>query len=150
MLAMTHTTLRYLNADDADLGEIAHALNASESELSVKEFTASTLKDFLSQPQAFYLIATHADKLVGAAHGYGHLHPAGPKYLYVDEVDTVEQYRRQGIASALMKSIFAYAKNQHYNEVWLGADNGNDPAFRLYESLEPTEREPGVIFSWKI
>lgn len=147
---MPDITLRQLQASDPDLADIAAQLNAADSEVTFKTFSAKSLQDFLSQPQNFYLIATIDGRLAGAVHGYLLLHPTGVKYLYIDEVDTIAQYRRRGVARAMMHETFAIGRALGASEAWLGADDGNDPAIALYENLHPSETEHGPIYTYKL
>lgn len=142
-------TIRHLAASDADLADIAAQLNAADSEVA-ENFTAASLRRFLSDPSRFYLIATLDGQLAYATHGYVYPHPAGPVYVYVDEVDTVAAYRRRGVAKAMMAECLAIGRAVGADEVWLGADDGNDPARLLYEGLEPSTIEPGRIYTWKV
>ena len=145
-----NVTLRRLKPTDPDLAQIAAELNAGDNEISAKTFTARSLHEFLSDPGHFYLIATVEGKIAGATHGYLHLHPAGPKYLYIDEVDTVEQYRRHGIATAMMREAFAIGRELSATEAWLGTEDDNAPAQALYQSLQPSETEHGPIYTYKL
>jgi ribosomal protein S18 acetylase RimI-like enzyme len=89
-------------------------------------------------------------RLAGAMHAIAYTHPAGKRYLYVDEVDTAEEFRRQGVASALLLRAREIARSIGAHAIWLGADEGNDAAHALYRSLGPQEIEPGVIYSYEI
>ncbi|HEY2003764.1 MAG TPA: GNAT family N-acetyltransferase [Candidatus Saccharimonadia bacterium] len=147
---MSNLTLRRLQAADPDLAQIAAELNAGDNEMSSKTFTAESLREFLSNPDHFYLIATSGGQIAGATHGYLHVHPAGPRYLYIDEVDTVKQFRRQGVATAMMHEAFNVGRELGVTEVWLGTENDNEPAKALYLSLRPSEIEHGPIYTYKV
>lgn len=142
--------LRRLTASDPDLLDLAAQLNAADSEVSIKDFSEASLKQFIVDPSRFYLIASMDGELAGAVHGYALLHPTGVTYLYVDEVDTIKQYRRQGVAKAMMEEVFRMAKEMDASEVWLGTEHDNEPAKALYLNLGPTEIENGPIYSWKV
>ena len=85
-----------------------------------------------------------------ALHAIGYIHPAGQRYLYVDEVDADESFRRQGVATALMRAAQEIAREMAATAVWLGAESANDAAHALYRSLGPQEVEPGVIYTYTI
>jgi aminoglycoside 6'-N-acetyltransferase I len=142
--------LRRLQPTDPDLADIAAQLNAADSEVSVKKFSAESLQRFLASSQAFYLIATIDGQVAGAIHGYCLQHPAGPKYLYIDEVDTVAQYRRRGVAKAMMQETFAIGRQYGADEAWLGTEDDNDAANALYQGLAPSETEHGPIYTYKL
>jgi len=143
-------TLRRLQASDTDLADIAAELNAVESEVSSKTFTAETLRDFLQDPHNFYLLATIDGHIAGATHGYLHVHPTGLKYLYIDEVDTIKQFRRQGVATAMMHEAFAISRQLGATKAWLGTEDDNEPAKALYQGLDPSKIEHGPIYTYKI
>jgi len=142
--------LRRLKADDHDLATIAAELNEADSEVSLKSFSESSLKDFLSDPERVYLIATIDGYIAGAVHGYALHHPTGVKYLYIDEVDTMEGYRRRGVAGQMMAEAFKIGRELDCDEAWLGTEHDNEPAKALYLGLKPTEIENGPIYTWKL
>jgi aminoglycoside 6'-N-acetyltransferase I len=142
--------LRRLTAADTDLDEIARELNDSDSEVSVKKFTTGTLRDFLSIHGNFYLVAFIEGHIAGATHGYLHLHPAGPKYLYIDEVDTVKEFRRLGVASSMLREAFEIGRKLGASEAWVGTENDNEPAKALYLGFHPSEIENGPIYTYKL
>jgi aminoglycoside 6'-N-acetyltransferase I len=149
MAAAGSTIIRRLKAADPDLAELAAELNASDSEVSIKDFTAESLRDFLSDDQRYYLIATIDGHIAGAVHGYCHLHPTGVKYLYIDEVDTVARYRRQGVASVMLQATLDLAAEYGAEEAWVGTEHDNAAAKALYEKFHPYETTNGPIYSYK-
>jgi ribosomal protein S18 acetylase RimI-like enzyme len=113
-------------------------------------FTVDSMTEFLADDRNIYL-TVHADgRLAGTLHAIAYVHPAGQRYVYVDEVETDEAFRRQGVASAMMKAAREIARGMGAHAVWLGADEGNDAAHALYRSLEAHEIEPGVIYTYDI
>ncbi len=115
-----------------------------------KPFTPHSLTEFLADDQNIYL-TVHADgQLAGTLHAIAYAHPAGNRYVYVDEVDTDEAFRRQGVASAMLVSAREIARGMGAEAIWLAADEGNDAANALYRSLEAQEIEPGVIYTYEI
>lgn len=142
--------LRRLKATDTDLAAIAAQLNAADSEVSIKNFSEQSLRNFLSNRDNFYLLAYRGDDIAGAVHGYVLLHPTGVKYLYIDEVDTMASHRRQGVATGMMRETFAIAQEYGCSEAWLGTEHDNEAAKALYLSLSPSEIENGPIYTYKI
>jgi ribosomal protein S18 acetylase RimI-like enzyme len=138
-------SLRRLKAGDQDLAEIASLLNAADWEASVKNFSEADFNKFLALDHTFYLLAYAGQEIAGAIHGYDHLHPTGVKYLYVDEVDTIEGHRRQGVATVMMNEVFAIAHENGDSEIWLGTEDDNEKAKAFYLSLKPDEIENGPI-----
>ncbi|HSX01558.1 MAG TPA: GNAT family N-acetyltransferase [Candidatus Saccharimonas sp.] len=147
---MSDIALRRLSATDSDLADVAVQLNAADSEVTFKQFSADTLREFLSDSGRFYLVATIGGQLAGAVHGYLLLHPTGVRYLYIDEVDTIAQFRRQGVARAMMHEAFQIGRELHATEAWLGTEHDNEPAKALYDGLQPSEVENGPIYTFKL
>lgn len=142
--------VRRLKAGDADLAEIAAQLNAADSEVSVKNFSAGAFKEFLADKSRVYLLAYYGDEIAGAVHGYTLLHPTGIIYFYVDEVDTLAGHRRRGVATALMREAFVVARALGARELWLGTEHDNAGAIAFYTGLKPDETENGSIYTWKL
>ena len=59
------------------------------------------------------------------------------KWLYIDEVDTCSNLRKQGVGTALMNKLLEIANENDCDEVWLGADAKNPLANSFYQSLKP-------------
>ena len=76
-------------------------------------------------------------------------HPAGEDALYVHELDTHPDYRRRGIATQLMQEVQKIAREKGLMEVWLGTETDNDAANGFYRSLNPSEVEPCIIYTYK-
>ncbi|MBV8221051.1 MAG: GNAT family N-acetyltransferase [Solirubrobacterales bacterium] len=141
--------VRRLRSTDRDLGRIVAQINSASMEID-EPFTRDSLTEFLADDRNVYLTVHIQGELAGALHAIGYIHPAGQRYLYVDELDTDESFRRQGVATALMHAAQEIAREMAATAVWLGADDGNEAAHALYRSLGPQEVEPGVIYTYKI
>jgi ribosomal protein S18 acetylase RimI-like enzyme len=141
--------VRRLRGTDPDLARIVEQINSASMEID-EPFSLDSLTEFLADDRNIYL-TVHADgTLAGALHAIGYVHPAGQRYVYVDEVDTDEAFRRQGVASAMLRAACEIARGMAAHAVWLGADDGNDAAHALYRSLGAHEIEPGVIYTYEI
>jgi ribosomal protein S18 acetylase RimI-like enzyme len=140
--------VRRLRRTDQDLARIVEQINRASMEID-EPFTLESLTEFLADERNIYL-TVHADgMLAGTLHAIGYVHPAGQRYVYVDEVDTDEAFRRQGVASAMLKKAREIAQGMGAHAVWLGADDGNDAAHALYRSLGASEIEPGIIYTYE-
>lgn len=141
--------VRRLRRTDRDLARIVEQINRASMQID-EPFTLDSLTEFLADDRNIYL-TVHADgRLAGTLHAIGYVHPAGQRYVYVDEVDTDEAFRRQGVASAMLTAAREIAQDMGARAVWLGADDGNDGAHALYRSLGAHESEPGVIYTYEI
>ncbi|HSX41486.1 MAG TPA: GNAT family N-acetyltransferase [Candidatus Saccharimonadales bacterium] len=143
-------SIRRLAKSDAGLARVAEELNSKDWYEGVQDFTADSLKKFLSDPDNFYIAAEVEGKVVGGLHGYVLLHPDGRKLVYIDEVDTIKGHRRQGVATAMMQEAFELSKERGASEAWLGTEHDNEPAKALYQKLGPSEIDEGPIYTYKV
>lgn len=120
---------------------------AADNEMS--SYKPESLKQFLDKG-GILLLAYEGDKIAGAALCYELPHPDGDDTMYVHELDTHPDFRRRGIATALMAEVMKLAKQRGYSEVWLGADKDNPAANELYQKLGPNEVEETVTYSYKL
>ncbi len=111
-------------------------------------YTAEKLDAFLANDQNILLLAKDNEKIAGAALAYVLPHPAGEASLYVHELDTHPDYRRQGVATHIMHKLIEIATERGLEEVWVGTETEN-VANKFYESLHPYETEPSVIYAYK-
>lgn len=114
-------------------------------------YDEAALRGFLKDNRNILLLAWDDDNIAGIALCHELPHPARDgSSLYVHELDTHPDYRRQGVATKLMKELFAEARRRNLSEVWLGTETDNDAANALYTSLDPIETEQTVTYTYKI
>ncbi|NJM22451.1 MAG: GNAT family N-acetyltransferase [Richelia sp. RM2_1_2] len=77
------------------------------------------------------------------------LKPYGESWLYLDEIDVPLNLRKQSAGSLMMKELFEIARENGCVEVWLGMEKDNKIAQSFYESLQPTEVEEFVGYTFK-
>lgn len=131
----------------ADQIESAHWDDANE----MGDYSIASLAAFTADPTRVFLAARQADQLVGVASANIQLKPyENERWLYVDEVDVVPRYRRQGVGKAMMQELLRIAEANDCVEMWLGTEQDNASALALYKSMGPDEVEPFVGFTWQI
>ncbi|WP_252257995.1 GNAT family N-acetyltransferase [Erythrobacter aurantius] len=107
------------------------------------------LAHYLQNPANWMAVAIHDGLVVGMMMAVIHTHPDKPTELFLDEIGTGDDWRRQGIARALMQRLFERADSEGIEEIWLGTEPDNDAANGLYQGFKH-EREDAVIyyFDW--
>lgn len=94
-------------------------------------WSLDSLVEELSNPLAVFRTAELDGKIVGYA-GMHHIIDEG----YITNIAVLPDYRRQGIARALMESIFEYAEENELKMVTLEVRESNAAAQAMYESME--------------
>ena len=134
-----------------ELSTIAESIVGSEwgRDNEQTDYREDALEEIVSDPNYLMLFAYVNGKPVGLALAIRLLKPGGEHWLYVDELDTHPDYRRQGVARVLMEELFEYAKRWNLKEVWLGTEPDNDGANALYTSLKPAKVENFVGYTFE-
>ena len=100
---------------------------------------------YLANPCNWLCVALHEGQVVGMCMCVVHHHPDKPTELFLDEIGTGDDWRRQGIAKRLMQMVFDRADAEGLDEIWLGTEPDNWPARGLYEGTG-AKSEPAVIY----
>lgn len=139
----------------ANLEKLAGKINAAQwdegNELPEGAYSAESLTEYLQSDGTFFFACFAGSEL--AAMASAQLLPrAYGKHstLYVDELDTAVNYRRRGVATALMNEIKKLADDTDIDELWLGTKKTNIGAQKLYEKLSPDEVEAFVGYTWNL
>lgn len=113
----------------------AHLLTNVASGVFDHAIDPARLTKYLSGPANLMAVALQDTLVVGMCMCVIHDHPDKPTELYLDEIGTGDDWRRQGIARALMLEVFERADALEIEEIWLGTEPDNTPARGLYESF---------------
>ncbi len=133
--------IRALGPDDADV------LLAVPPGLFDNNLRPDQCRAFLASPDNILLLAFDGELAVGLTTATVLLHPDKAPALFVNEVGTRESHLRRGIATSLMQTLFAMARDRGCQGIWLGTEPDNQPALGLYRKLGGHE-VPFVGFGW--
>jgi ribosomal protein S18 acetylase RimI-like enzyme len=103
---------------------------------------------FLRDPSSFAIGAYADDAPVGLAWGLQMRSPSGRLTTYVHELNVHENWRRQGIGSALVNEATALARRRGSTKFWLSTGGHNDAAQLLYGSLGGNRKPLGDVNYW--
>ena len=103
---------------------------------------------FLRHPSSFVLGAYIDDAPVGLAWGLQMRSPSGRLTTYVHELEVQENWRRQGIGSALITEAMTLARRRGSAKFWLPTGGHNETAQALYESLGGDRKPLGDVNYW--
>lgn len=104
------------------------------------------LKIYLANPWNWMALAVSDSLVVGQCMCVVHHHPDKETELYLDEIGTGDDWRRQGVADALMKAVLNRADEAGIEEIWLGTEPDNLPARGLYEKTGAIGEEALIYY----
>ena len=140
---------------DANLPKLASKIQAAEwdagNEMDDAAYTAESLEWYLQNESNFFFACFAGSELAGMVSAQFLPRPYGKiRALYVDELDTAVNFRRQGVATALMEAVKTLADDTDSYELWLGTEKANTGAQAFYASLAPDEVEDFVGYTWNL
>jgi ribosomal protein S18 acetylase RimI-like enzyme len=103
---------------------------------------------FLGDPSSFVLGAYIDGAPVGLAWGLQMRSPSGRLTTYVHELDVREDWRRQGVASALLSEAMTLARRRRSTKFWLSTGGHNEAAQALYDSAGGDRKPLGDVNYW--
>lgn len=128
--------------DDAVLSQVA-------GDVFDEPIDPARLKDYLADPSHHMFVAIADGLAVGQCAAVVHRHPDKVTELYIDEVGVAPAFQRQGIARKMLEAMFALGRELGCGEAWVGTENDNTPARRLYEE-RGAKPEPFVMYLYKL
>jgi aminoglycoside 6'-N-acetyltransferase I len=95
------------------------------------------------------VVAVHDGVVVGMVSAVDYVHPDKAPQLWINEVGVAPSHRRQGIGRRLLDAMLAHGRALGCTEAWLGTEEDNAAARRLYESAG-SAAEPFVLYSFRL
>lgn len=140
---------------EANLEKLADKIQSAQwdqgNDMEGAHYSAESLRWYLNQGSTYFFVCFIGSELAGMLSAQRQPRPYGKEHaLYVDEVDTAVNYRRRGVASALMGAVKALALEIDSEELWLGTEKSNSGAQKLYETLSPDLIEEFVGYTWEL
>lgn len=102
---------------------------------------------FLDAPGHHLLIAYVDDKPAGFVTGVEMRHPDKGPELFVYELGVDSAFRRQGIATALLRALGARAAGLGIDTLWTGTEPDNTAALATYARIG-AETDPTTMLTW--
>ena len=136
--AAADVTIRVLGPDDARvLADVA-------SEVFDHRVDPALASEFLADPRHHLVVACAGTTVVGMASALHYVHPDKPTELWVNEVGVAPPYRRRGVGTRLLEALFAHGRAIGCREAWLGTEESNLAARRLYAKVRG--REEAMVY----
>jgi ribosomal protein S18 acetylase RimI-like enzyme len=107
------------------------------------------LREFLGDARHHMTVALDRGLVVGMVSAVDYVHPDKAPQLWINEVGVAPSHRRRGIARLLLDAMLAHGRALGCTEAWLGTEETNLPARRLYESAGGAA-EPFTLYSFAL
>ena len=105
--------------------------------------------EFLADPRHHIAVALQGEQVVGMASAVHYVHPDKPPELWVNEVGVAPSCQGMGIGKRLLAALFAHGKSLGCAEAWVGTEESNVAARRLYAAAGGKE-EMMVYVTFKL
>lgn len=112
-----------------------YRLSAVAPDVFDEPIDPTRLTAYLATPGHLMVLALDGDQVVGQCAAVVHRHPDKASELYVDEVGTASSHLRLGIATRMVREMFAWGRELGCTEAWLGTEHDNVAANALYRAL---------------
>ncbi len=143
---------RITNRDN--LARVTEDLNAAvwDKANDIKGYDERYVTEFVASKDNVLLVAYVGDKVAGVCLASKNYAPYkdNESWLYIDEVDVSSQFRRQGIGKMMMEKLFEIGRDMGLPEAWVGTESDNEAANHLYKSLNPSEIEDCIGYTYKL
>jgi aminoglycoside 3-N-acetyltransferase I len=98
------------------------------------------LSSLLAGPTFISLVALHGQEVVGGLAAYIlEKFEQNRREIYIYDLAIVEPHRRKGVATRLIRELQYIAKERKAYVIFVQADQDDEPAIKLYESLGTKE-----------
>jgi aminoglycoside 6'-N-acetyltransferase I len=122
-------TIHLLGPDDA------HLLNSVAPGVFDNPIDPRWAAEFMADPRHHLVLALDGDLVVGMASAVHYVHPDKPPELWVNEVGVAPTHQNQGIGRRMMLALFAHGRTLGCTEAWLGTEETNTAARRMYAAV---------------
>ncbi len=136
-------TIRMLGPTDASV------LDCVAPDVFDNEIAPRWTAEFLADPRHHMAVALLGGRVVGMASAVHYVHPDKPPELWVNEVGVAPSHQGHGIGKQLLQALFARGRALGCSEAWLGTEEPNRAARRLYAAVGGQE-EPMIYVTFRL
>ena len=131
----------------SDAGEVLRASSLFDSPP-----LPGALREYLANERNLFLLAFEDRRTVGFLRGTAlqQLSTARPQ-MFLYEIDVAPEFRRRGVARALIEWLKSYCQDRGFEEIFVLTDATNEAAIRMYESTGGRPESSGErMFVYKL
>jgi GNAT superfamily N-acetyltransferase len=96
--------------------------------------------EFLNDPRHHLVVALLGNQVIGMASAVHYVHPDKPPEMWVNEVSVALPHRQRGVGRQLVAALFTRGREFGCKEAWLGTEESNTAARRLYAPVGGVEQ----------
>jgi aminoglycoside 6'-N-acetyltransferase I len=104
---------------------------------------------FFADARHHLVVAIDDGVVVGMASAVDYVHPDKAPQLFVNELAVAPTHWRRGIAARMLGELLALGRTLGCTEAWVGTEESNAPARRLYESGGGVA-EPFILYAFRL
>ena len=131
--------IRLLGAADG------HVLDTVAADVFDRPIDARWAREFLADDRHHLVVALEGDVVVGFASAVHYVHPDKGPELWINEVGVAPTHQGRGIGRQVMAAILARGRALRCSEAWVGTEETNAPARKLYRASGGVEDEDRFI-----
>ena len=103
--------------------------------------------EFFKDERHHLAVAIEEGTVVGMVSAVHYVHPDKAPQLWINEIGVATTHRRRGIGRQLLDTILAHGRTLGCSEAWLGTEETNEPARRLYRGAGG-KAEPFTLYAF--
>ena len=123
----------------------AYVLDKVAPDVFDRPIDARWTREFLNDDRHHLVVALDGDVVVGFASAVHYVHPDKGPDLWINEVGVAPTHQGRGIGRQVMAAILAHGRALGCSEAWVGTEEMNAPARRLYRASGGVEDEDRFI-----
>lgn len=108
---------------------------------------AKWTRRFFDTSNHHIVVAIDDGVVVGMTTAVDYVHPDKAPQLWINEVGVSTAHRGRGIARQMLERMLALGRELECTEAWLGTEETNEPARRLYAHAGGSA-EPFILYSF--
>ncbi|WP_233417253.1 GNAT family N-acetyltransferase [Halovulum marinum] len=93
------------------------------------------LATYLATPEVVLFVAVADGQVVAQGRGVAIPNPDGPPVMFLENLGTSPDYRRQGLATRLLQAVRDWGRAQGCREFWVATETENAGAVAFYRTL---------------
>jgi aminoglycoside 6'-N-acetyltransferase I len=106
-------------------------------------------REFVGDDRHHLVVALDDGVIVGMVSAVHYIHPDKPAQLFINEVGVAPSHHRQGLGRRLLEAMLTHGRTLGCTDAWVGTEESNVPARRLYASAGGIE-EPFLLYFFKL